>query len=57
MIVLFVLVAIIFGLFIGHAYGFGLRTRHVQLHTEAQTRRDLRDRQSVGLWETHTSDR
>jgi hypothetical protein len=57
MIVLFVLVATVFGLFIGHAYGFGMRTRHVQLHTEPQTRRDQRDRQSVGFYEKHSLDR
>jgi hypothetical protein len=57
LIVLFVLVAALFGLFIGHVCGFGLRTRHIQLHTEPQTRRDQRDRQSVGFWETHTLDR
>jgi hypothetical protein len=57
MIVLILLATSLFGLFIGHVCGFGLRTRHVQLHVEPQTSRDLRDRWSVGLWETHSIDR
>jgi hypothetical protein len=57
MIVLILLAALVFGVFAVHVCGFGLRTRHIQLHTEPQTARDLRDRQSVGLWETHTPDR
>jgi polyferredoxin len=47
----------VFGVFVGYVCGFGLRTRHTQLHAKAQTRRDQLDRHSVGLWETHGQDR
>jgi hypothetical protein len=57
MMVLLVFVATLFGLFIGHVCGFGVRTRHIQLHTKPQTRRDQRDRQSVGFWGTHPLNR
>jgi hypothetical protein len=46
---------VIAGVFIGHVCGFGLRTRNTQLHTAPRTRRDQRDRQWAGVWETHSS--
>ncbi|MGI8336068.1 hypothetical protein ACRYCC_39515 [Actinomadura scrupuli] len=57
MLVLILIGVAAFGVFVGHVCGFGLRTRHTQLHAEPQTSRDLRDRQSVGFWETHSQDR
>ena len=57
MIIFILIGAVAFGAFAGHVCGFGLRTRNTQLHAAPQTRRDQRDRQWAGVWETHSQDR
>lgn len=49
-----VLAALLFGLYLWHVVGFGLRTRRVVIHSDpgSRERRDVRDRRAL-LWETH----
>jgi hypothetical protein len=57
MLILILVGVALFGAFVGHVCGFGLRTRHTQLRSAPQTRRDKHDRQWAGVWETHSQDR
>jgi hypothetical protein len=45
----------IFGVLVGHIVGFGLRTRHVQLHERPRTGREARDREGT-VWVRHSSE-
>jgi hypothetical protein len=45
----------IFGVFVGHVVGFGLRTRHVQLHELPRTDREARDREGT-VWVRHPTE-
>jgi hypothetical protein len=42
-----------FCVFLGHVVGFGMRTRHAQLHYPAQSTREQLDRTWVGFFERH----
>lgn len=45
--------ASLFGAFVGHVFGFGLRTRKVRLHDAPRSLRERHDRAWVGLTERH----
>ena len=51
--IIVIVVVFAFGLFAGHALGFGLRNRRADLHEPAGSRGEAIDRGIVGLVERH----